>query len=171
MELMERRSAVEKRTHPAWRRLAVAFALIGTVGFTLPALAQVGNARVRGVVADPQGGVIPHAHVELKNEQTGVKTATASDGAGQYVFPEVPLGKYDLRVDAPGFKSFQQLGIQLVADQQLTLNAPMAVGEATETISVTGEGTQVDTQTGTIKNNIDQKSIQDLPLASRDVRQ
>jgi outer membrane receptor protein involved in Fe transport len=138
---------------------------------SLSLLAQVGNARIRGTVTDPQGDVIPHAKVVLTNERTAVKTNTTSDRLGEFVFPEVPLGKYDLRVDAPGFKAFQQLGVTVVADQQLTLNAPLSLGEATETVSVNGEGSQVDTLTGTIKNNIDEKSIEDLPLASRDVRQ
>ncbi|HEY1581298.1 MAG TPA: carboxypeptidase-like regulatory domain-containing protein, partial [Terracidiphilus sp.] len=116
---------------------------------SLSLLAQVGNARIRGTVTDPQGDVIPHAKVVLTNERTAVKTNTTSDRLGEFVFPEVPLGKYDLRVDAPGFKALQQLGVTLVADQQLTLNAPLSLGEATETVSVNGEGSQVDTLTGT----------------------
>lgn len=161
-----KQSAVSRRPF-SW--LVAVFFIAMAVGVT--ASAQVGNARIRGVVIDPQGGVIPHAQVVLTNEQTGVESTTSTDGRGQYVFPEVPLGRYDLRVDAPGFKTFQHLGLVLTADQHLTLNAPMVVGAATQTVSVTSEGSLVDTQTGTIKSIIDQKSIRDLPLESRDVRQ
>ena len=158
----------------AGRRMSRSAAAIGVLGMTavgISAWAQVGNARVRGVVTDPQGGVIPHAQVILMNEQTGARTVTISDGAGVYTFPEVPLGHYDLRVNAQGFKAFEQVGVVLGADQQLTLDAPLSVGGTTEVVSVTAEGSQVDTLTGTLKNNIDEKSIEDLPLASRDVRQ
>jgi Carboxypeptidase regulatory-like domain/TonB-dependent Receptor Plug Domain len=170
--LVKKRSAGALRTSRRsllWLPAILVFVVM--VGVNVLTLAQVGNARIRGIVADPQGGVIPNAKVSLTNEQTGVKATTRSDGQGQYAFPEVPLGKYDLQVDAPGFKVFQHLGLVVTADQQLTLNAPMAVGTASETVSVSGEGSLVDTQTGTIKNIIDQQSIQDLPLESRDVRQ
>lgn len=151
--------------------LAAMLLLLGSGIFGVAAYAQVGNATIRGAVTDPQGRVIPRAQVVLSNEQTGAKTKTTSDASGQYVFPEVPLGKYDLQVDAPGFKRFEHLGLALAADQHLTVNAALAVGATSETVSVTGEGSLVDTQTGTIKNTIDQQSIRDLPLASRDVRQ
>ncbi len=153
----------------SWLAMMLVFALALAAG--IPALAQVGNSRIRGVVTDPQGGVIPHAQVVLTNEETGVKSTTLSDGQGEYVFPEVPLGRYEIRVDAKGFKTFQHADLVLTADQHLTLNVPMALGSATEIVTVTGEGSLVDTQTGAIKSIVDQKSIRDLPLESRDVRQ
>lgn len=169
MRLVKRSAKTTSYRPGFW--LAAILVIVAAMTAGTPVWAQVGNSRIRGVVTDPQGRAIAHARVVLANEETGVKFTTVSDGQGQYVFPEVPLGRYDLSVDAPGFKKFEHVGLTLTADQQLTLNARMSLGSATETVSVSGEGSLIDTQTGTIKNIVDQKSIRDLPLESRDVRQ
>lgn len=171
MHAMRRLTKRDQRLAQPWKWLPAMLVFIGLALFHTPAIAQVGNARIRGIVTDPQGGVIPNAHVVLEDEQTGVGRSTSTDGQGQYVFPEVPLGKYQLSVDAKGFRTYQQSGLVLTADQQLTLNVPLTIGPMSQTVTVNAEGSLVDTQTGTIKNIIDQKSIQDLPLEGRDIRQ
>ncbi|MGC1781860.1 MAG: TonB-dependent receptor [Acidobacteriaceae bacterium] len=137
----------------------------------MPTFAQVGNGRIRGTVEDPQRHVVPKAVVSLTSEQTGANITVATTSTGDYTIPEVPLGRYTLKVTASGFQDFEQKGILMTADQQLTLPVRLMVGSATQTVTVTGTGSLIDTQTGTIKNIIDQKSIRDLPLVSRDVRQ
>jgi len=133
-------------------------------------LAQTGNGRIRGTVNDPQKRVVPSAEVVLTNEQTGAAVKTNTNGDGDFVFPQVILGQYRLKVNVSGFEGFQQNGIKLTADQNLTIPVNLTVGAANETVTVTEAGALVDTQTGTLKTIIDQKSIQDLPLAGRDPR-
>jgi hypothetical protein len=74
-------------------------------------------------------------------------------------------------VNATGFRAFAQQGILMTADQQLTLPVKLSVGSASQTVTVHGTGSLIDTQTGTIKTIIDQTSIRNLPLNGRDVRQ
>ena len=131
---------------------------------------QTGNGRLRGTVADPQQRILPGAVVILKNEQTGTETTTKTSGAGEFVFPQVPLGQYTLRVSTGGFEGFEQKGIKITADQNLTVPVALSVGRSSETVTVTEAGALVDTQTGTLKSIIDSKSIEDLPLANRDPR-
>lgn len=158
--------AVEK----ALARTAAAALLLAAVTCgTL--VAQVGNGRIRGGVEDPQQRSIPNAAVSLTSELTGANYKVRTTSTGDYTIPEVPLGTYTLRVTAPGFQTFEQKGITITADQQLTLPVKLTVGSAAETVTVTGAGSLVDTQTGTIQNTIDQQSIRDLPLSTRDVRQ
>lgn len=134
-------------------------------------VAQVGNGRIRGTVQDSQGRVIPGATVTLTSEQTGISTTVETTATGDYTIPEVRLGRYTLQVSATGFQSFAQNGILMTADQNLTLPVKLQVGSSAQTVTVKGIGSLIDTQTGTIKNIIDQKSIRDLPLNGRDVRQ
>lgn len=152
-----------------FRYVPTAILLLAFAGGTL--IAQVGNGRIRGTVEDPQQRVIPNAVVSLTNEETGANITVKSTSTGDYTVPEVPLGRYTLRVTAGGFQAFEQKGVQMTADQQLTLPVKLIIGSAAETVTVTGAGSMVDTQTGTIKSIIDQKSIRDLPLNGRDVRQ
>ena len=136
-----------------------------------PLAAQTGNGRIRGTVDDTAKRLVPGARVVLTNEQTGATQATTTTSAGEFTFPQVPLGQYNLKVNMSGFQNFQQNGIKVTADQNLTLPVDLALGSSTETVTVSESGTQVDTQTGTIKSIIDQKSIQDLPLIDRDPRE
>ncbi len=131
---------------------------------------QTGNGRVRGTVDDPQRRAVPGADVLLTNEGTASVLRTKSNASGEFVFPQVPLGQYSLKVIAGGFENFQQTGIQMTADQNLTLPVALTVGGSSETVTVSEAGTLVDTQTGTLKSTIDSKSIEDLPLSGRDVR-
>jgi len=163
-------SRVLSRRVPSSYRLLSGFLLL-PLALCAGLLAQTGNGRVRGTVNDPQKRVVPSAEVVLTNEQTGTSSTTKTNGDGDFVFPQVPLGQYSLKVNVSGFQSFQQNGIKLTADQNLTIQVSLSLGSSNETVTVTEAGTQVDTQTGTIKSIIDQKSIQDLPLINRDPRQ
>jgi outer membrane receptor protein involved in Fe transport len=134
-------------------------------------MAQVGDGRIRGRVEDQQQRVVAQAVVSLTSELTGTNFTVKTTSTGDYTVPEVPLGRYTLRVTMPGFQAFEQNGILVAANQQLTLPIELKVGSEATTVTVTGAGSLVDTQTGTIQNVIDQKSIRDLPLYGRDVRQ
>jgi hypothetical protein len=145
----------------------IVFVLLAAVN----ASGQVGYSRIRGTVMDPEERVVPHATILLTSELNGFVTSVTSTDKGDFTFPQVQSGKYDLTVNVPGFQRFEQKGIVLNADQNLTLPVKLSIGNATEQITVNAEGTQVDTQTGTIRATIDQKSIEDLPLNGRDPRQ
>ena len=134
---------------------------------SVAAFAQVGYARIRGTVMDPQQRVVPNATVTLKSEQNGFVSSVTSTSQGDYTFPQVEPGRYDLSVNTPGFEGFLHTGIVLNANQNLTLPVILKVGSASAEVTVDSEGTQVDTQTGTIKATVDEKSIVDLPTNGR----
>jgi len=81
--------------------------------FLLPLLtgravyAQVGADRVAvtGFVTDPSGAAVPDATITLLNQDTGVKTVVATDGAGNFTTPAMILGKYTLQVTKEGFRA------------------------------------------------------------------
>ena len=154
------------------RQIAKSVALVILLPFLAAGAlkAQTGNGRVRGTVDDPQKRVVVGAPVVLTNEQTGARFTTKTAASGDFVFPQVPLGTYDLSVEVTGFKAFEQRQIKLTADQNLTIPVDLSLSSSAETVTVSEAGTLADTQTGTLKTVIDQKSIEDLPLAGRDVR-
>ena len=75
--------------------------------------------------------------------------------------------QYDLSVEASGFHTFDQKAITLLAAQTLTLNVNMQVGTVTETVAIVSNTDQVDTTTATLKQVIEQKRIEELPLNGR----
>jgi hypothetical protein len=70
---------------------------------------------INGIVTDQSGALIAGAKVEIKNEATNVTATTISSSAGEYAFPELSLGKYDVVVNASGFKTEKITGVLVSA--------------------------------------------------------
>ena len=71
----------------------------------VPAFAQRFTAAIRGRVTDPSRAVIAGARVTLRNEGTGLARAAATNDAGNYSFPDLPVGSYQVEVAFAGFKT------------------------------------------------------------------
>src|SRR3954463_2034916 len=78
---------------------------------------------ISGTIMDPSGGVIPKAMVTVTNVAQGVKTNTTTDPKGVFVFPSLPVGTYDVHVEAPGFKPQDKakLVVDLDSTQEVNL--------------------------------------------------
>ena len=87
---------------------------------------------------DPSGGVIPGVTVTPMNA-TWATSYTATDGQGVYSFPNVPVGRYDLTIDARGFKTQKRTGIAVDINSRLQIDATLEVGEQSETVTVTAD--------------------------------
>ncbi|MFZ0481153.1 MAG: carboxypeptidase regulatory-like domain-containing protein [Terriglobales bacterium] len=134
-------------------------------------VAQGTGGRILGRVADPSGAVLADVKVTATNEATGVSRETATNGNGDYGFPEVPIGTYTLSFDLSGFKTNVRKGITVELNQVVTFNSTLEVGETKEVVEVTSEAPLVDTtstQLGAVVNN---KSVNELPLNTRDTYQ
>jgi Carboxypeptidase regulatory-like domain len=59
---------------------------------------------VRGTVKDPSGAVIGGAKITAIVQATNATRTATSDIRGEYVFPTLPVGKYTVEIEAPGFK-------------------------------------------------------------------
>lgn len=82
--------------------------------------AQITMGGVAGTVKDPTGAVVKDAQITLANEATQVTQSTQSTSTGTYVFASVPVGTYTLRVDATGFKTYVDTGIQIHVQNTVT---------------------------------------------------
>jgi carboxypeptidase family protein len=110
----------------------------------------VGAQSVRGVVAgavtDQSGGVVAGAKIEAKNQASGVISNTVSTSSGDYRFPELPLGSYDITVSAPGFKNTVLHGVLVQVQNVTALDVVLQVGEATQSITVDAGAPQVEAE-------------------------
>jgi len=154
----------------AFRSLMLSI-LLSTLCTALFAAAQSTGGRVRGTVLDSSGGAVSGANLALINEATNVTANTVSGNNGEYIFLEVPVGTYDVEVAQPGFKRYTRKGIVVNLNEVISLDIPLQVGGASETVEVTGTPPVVDTtstQLGAVVNSI---SSTQLPLNQRDVYQ
>jgi hypothetical protein len=100
--------------------------------------AQVSSAELSGNVLDSSGAAISGATVQAINIETSIVHTTTSEKGGDYVLTSLPPGNYTLTVEAPGFSKLEQTGINLQVNQQARIDPVLKVGQAAETVSVTG---------------------------------
>jgi len=111
-------------------RLSLALALS-----QLPALAAVYGS-VGGMVTDPSGAVIPAAHLTLTNSAQGIPYKTSTDAKGAYSFPSVPVGEYDLSVEASGFEPHRRTHVLVDLNSALHIDVTMALAGRREMVTV-----------------------------------
>jgi len=140
--------------------LAVLAALAGS------AFAQQGQ--INGIITDSTGGVVPGATVTAIEQQTGLSRDTVTGANGLYTFPSLRPTVYEIRAVLTGFRTVRRTDLALAANQNLTINITLELGELSETISVAGEAANVDVTTATLSEVVDHARIVELPLNGRD---
>jgi len=106
--------------------------------------AQSFQGGLRGAVKDAQG-VIPGVTVTLTNEDNGVVRDTISNASGEYSFPAVDPGNYHMKATVQGFKTFERKGVRIGAQQFITLDITLEVGQLEESITVTADAPLIET--------------------------
>ncbi len=124
---------------------------------------------MRGIVADPSGGVIPEAIVSLTNEGNGARRNTITSGSGEYQFLQVTPGAYTLTLEKPGFATLKRTGIELLVNTPTTLDLNMTVSATGDSVNVASEVSQVNTTDATVGNPFGEKQVRQLPLQTRNV--
>ncbi len=109
------------------------------VATTLPLQAQEVSAELTGRVTDPTGSAIAKANVTARDLDRGTTWPTTTNDDGIYTFPRIPNGKYTLKVEAQGFKTFSHPGIELEINQHGRVDVILQLGSVSETVEVTDE--------------------------------
>ncbi|MFN7937468.1 MAG: TonB-dependent receptor [Bryobacteraceae bacterium] len=145
-------------------RVGFAFLLIAA-----SAWGQSFTASVLGNVTDSSGAGVPNALIVATNVATNTKIEARSDATGRYVVATLPPGTYTLEASASGFKKFSRGGIELAVQQQARVDIALAVGELSETVTVEGQVSTIETSSSTIGKVVSNKAILNLPLNSRNI--
>jgi len=123
--------------------------------------------RIRGVVTDPAGGVLPGVQVRLTNTGTNVTRELTSDPDGAFLFINLAPGTYSLGVVKSGFKTFQVSSIRVQPNDTYIQNVTLELGTVAETIEVAANQAQVEQTSMQLTATIDSKTITELPLNGR----
>ncbi len=126
---------------------------------------------ITGRVLDPSGAVVPGAAVVAVNTGTAARFPVTSSADGLFTLPALPVGVYDVTVEAPGFQNYTMRGIRLQVNETIRVDANLSVGASSETVTVVAESVVVDTISPTLKAVVDQKRIEELPLNGRNPTQ
>jgi hypothetical protein len=133
--------------------------------------AQSTSGRVRGTITDASGSTVVGTPVTLTNTATNVTRTATSNGNGEYLFLEVPVGTYELSVAQTGFKKFLRKDVVVDLDAVVSIDIALQVGGSTETVEVTGEPPVIDTTTTQLGAVVGSREVTELPLNTRDTYQ
>ncbi len=129
------------------------------------------NATVVGTVTDPSGGVVAGVTITITSASTGaVKTFTTNE-SGQYVAPDLAIGHYSIKANAAGFKVVEQKDVTLTVGDRLRIDFQMAVGAASETVTVEANAIAVQSDSGEVSNLITDKQVSQLAVNGRSIYQ
>src|SRR5712691_6731340 len=126
---------------------------------------------ITGEVKDQSGAVAPNASITVTNTATNASRNTRTNEAGIYSFPDLVTGNYQVKVEAPGFQPMMRSNIELQVQQTARIDFSLTVGQATQTIEVSGAVQLLTTESATVGTVIEEKRITELPLNGRDFLQ
>jgi hypothetical protein len=133
--------------------------------------AQEVSAAITGRVTDPTGAAIAGATVTARDVDRGtvVKTETNADGA--YNLPRLPVGNYEVRVEATGFQTAVRSSVMLELNQTARLDFSMTLGQVSQTVDVSAASPILQTDTTQVGAVMEANSIANIPLETRNYNQ
>jgi len=124
---------------------------------------------ILGTVRDPSGAVLPRAKITAVETATGLTRSTVSGSEGTYTLPQLPVGSYEVTVEAPGFKSATSTGITLDVSQQRQVDFTLALASAQQQVEVTATPALMTTTNGALGGLVTGQQVQELPLNGREI--
>ena len=132
---------------------------------------QGATATMLGTVTDPSGAAIPDASVQVRNVGTGVAQTVTADAQGRYRAPELGVGQYEVQASKTGFSTVVHKGITLTVGGQTVVDFALPVGQQTQTVTVEGQVSQVETTNAAIATFTSEQQMRELPLNGRNFEQ
>lgn len=135
------------------------------------AAAQITTGTILGTVTDTTGAVLPGVTVTIQNLDTGLTRVLVADEQGRYREPRLPIGRYEVRAELPGFQTQVRRDLRLTVESEMVINFSLGLATVQETVEVVGGAPVVQTTSTEVAALVDQQMIQSLPLNARDIQQ
>ncbi len=155
--------------HRGWfQRFGTPLMAIASVGLLAPAsrvLAQATSGEIVGTVTDATGAAIPNANVTVIDDAKGTSTKLKSNAAGEFSATQLIPDNYSVKVEAAGFKSFEQHGVHVAADEAPEVRAVLSVGSSSQTVEVLADQVpQLKTDHTDVATNYSAQDIETMPI-------
>lgn len=142
-------------------------ALSGVLLFAALCCGQEFRGTIGGVVSDPTGAPIQGATVTVTEVHTGTHVPTVSDSAGKYTAPFLLPGEYDIAVKMQGFKEYLRKGVHVGADDHVTIDVALVLGDVATSVEVSGGAPILNTDNATVGQTVTTQEMADLPINGR----
>ncbi len=133
---------------------------------TAPAIAQVDQGSITGIITDSSGSAVVGASLTLVNEETGLSFSRKTGSSGNYLFSPIKIGTYTLTVSAPSFETLKQENIHVNVSQTVGLNLSLKPGVVADTVTVTSTP-ELQTEEASTGQVFTAKTIDETPLNGR----
>lgn len=153
--------------------LSVLFSCLAAASLLAPAtlFAQQVTGSIVGTVTDPTGAALKNATVRARDVDRGTVLTARTNDTGDFDFPTVPVGRYEVTAETQGFQKGVYPQFTLVLNQTARLNFQLRVGQRTETVEVSGTAPILETDTTLLGSIIDSRVAEDLPLSTHNTNQ
>ncbi len=140
-----------------------------TCGFLLPAFfagvlsAQADRGSITGAVTDAGGARIPAARITATQRETNAQFKVTTTESGEFTLPSLPIGPYRVVVESDGFKTTIRDNVRLETGSTVRVDTQLEVGSVQQSIEISAQSSQLQTDSAKITNQIPNKLIEDLP--------
>ena len=128
---------------------------------------QVTSGTIFGTVTDSQGAAIQKATVTVTDVSKGTSDTAATNDSGNYTVTHLLPDIYSVKIEAPGFKTYQQSNVAVTSDASQKVDAQLQIGSASETLEVTAETPQLQTASADVGVTYNDRYVADLPILNR----
>ncbi len=149
--------------------LGLSFWIACIVVVSPPSWAQSTYGTVGGSVTDSSGAAIADAQLTLTNLGTSEKRVQSTGTDGLYTFVNLNPGRYTIDVEKSGFKHVTRSEVIVDVAQSVRIDLTMQVGEVSQRIEVTGETPQLQVETSSLGQVVEERKANELPLNGRNV--
>jgi hypothetical protein len=147
-------------------RITVCLTILLTLGAKL--FAQAGaTGTILGTVTDSSGAIMPNVRVTVTNSSTNVAFRTVTSSSGDYLAPALEPGTYKVSAEATGFQKSVTTVFTLAVDQKVRIDLSLKPGAVSETMEVTAQAVELDTDTAALSQLVSQQQVEELPLDGR----
>jgi len=129
------------------------------------------TATITGTATDASGAALVGAKIQATNEATNVSRSTVADSQGRYTVSDLSVGTYTVTASQSGFQTVTHTGVTLSVGSTVVVNLSLPVGQVTQTVSVEGQVSRIETQTSSVSTLISPKQMRELPLNGRNFEQ
>jgi hypothetical protein len=133
--------------------------------------AQEASAGITGKVSDPSGAAVAAATVTARDADRGTSWTTKTNDEGGYTFARLPIGRYEVKVEATGFQSALRTAFDLQLNQTARVDIALTIGAVTQQVDVSGSAPVLQTQTTEVSTVMESRAIASLPLETRNYNQ
>ena len=132
---------------------------------------QTTNGSINGAVLDPSGSGVGNVQIEVTSVDTGLHRTAKTSDAGTYSVPQLPPGNYDVSAQKQGFATESRRAVQLLVNQNATLDFKLSISAVSQTIEVNAAPAALNTTAATLGDVVQHQQIVDLPLNGRNFTQ